>query len=83
MEKNAVTLLNISQRIHAFFGETKQMSKSKKIATRREIDLELLQNILGHRSTRSLMSGETANVWKDIGLRIDTQSFPYHVRYLQ
>ena len=46
------------------------MSKSKKIAPRNKVALGLLHHILGHRSTRSLMDGETAKIWKDIELRI-------------
>ena len=42
------------------------MSKTKKLAPRGEIDLELLHQILGHRYTRSLMAVDTDNVWKDI-----------------
>ena len=32
--------------------------------------LELLHQRLGHRSTRSLLDGDTANVWEDIELII-------------
>ena len=51
------------------------MSKSKKIAPRNKVALELLHHILGHRSTISSMAGDTANVWKDIELRIDPDPF--------
>ena len=50
------------------------MSKSKKIAPRKKVALELLHHRLGHRSTISLMDGDTENVLKNIELRID----PYH-----
>ena len=30
---------------------------------------------LGHRATRSLLSGDTVNIWEDIELRIDTDPF--------
>ena len=30
---------------------------------------------LGHRSTRSLMAGDTANVWEDAELQIDADPF--------
>ena len=60
--ENAVTLPHSAQRKHAFWGEIKQMSKTKKIAPRKNIALELLHQILGHRSTRSLMAGDTYNV---------------------
>ena len=31
---------------------------------------------LGHRSTRYLLAGDTANVWEDVELRIYTDPFP-------
>ena len=65
-EKNEVTLPHIAQRIHAFWGETKEMSKSNKIAPRKKFSLELLQYRLGHRSTTSLMARDNSNVWQDI-----------------
>ena len=51
------------------------MSKTKKLPSWGEIALGLLHQILGNRYTRSLLSGDTANVWKDIELRIDTDPF--------
>ena len=51
------------------------MLKSKKLAPRKKVALGLLHHILGHRSTRSLMSGDTSNVWKNIELRIDPDPF--------
>ena len=47
------------------------MSKKKKLPEGKKIALELLYQILGHRSTRSLLAGDTANVWKFVELRID------------
>ena len=70
-EKNAVTLTLSAQRKHAFLGEIKQMSKTKKLPSRKKIALELLHKILGHISTRSLLAGDTDNFWKDIELIID------------
>ena len=57
------------------------MSKSNKLAPRKKIALELFHHILGHRSTRSLMSGDTTNVWKYIKLRIYPYPFctSYHI----
>ena len=46
-EKNAVTLPHSAQRKHAFLGEI-----TKKLPSRKKIALELLNQILGHRSTR-------------------------------
>ena len=63
------------QRKHAFLGKIKQMSKTKKLAPRKKISLELLHQRLGQRSTRSLMAGDTANVWDDIELIIDPDPF--------
>ena len=42
------------------------MSKSNKLTPRKKVALELFHHRLGHRSTRSLMTGDTKNVWKDI-----------------
>ena len=51
------------------------MEKSKKNPARKKIALELLHQRLGHRSTRSLIAGDTANVWEDAELRIDPDPF--------
>ena len=42
---------------------------------RKKIALELLHKSLGHRSTRSLLAVDTANVWEDLELRIDPYPF--------
>ena len=39
-EKNEVNLPHSAQRKHAFLGEVKQMSKSKKIEPRKKVSLE-------------------------------------------
>ena len=49
------------------------MSKSNKIALRKKVSLGLLDHILGHISTSSLMAGDTAIFWDYIDLRI----YPY------
>ena len=51
------------------------MSKKNKLPARKKIALELLHQRLGHRSTRSLLSGDNANVWEDVQLRIDPDPF--------
>ena len=51
------------------YGEFKENPKINKIA------LELMHHILGHRSTRSLIAGDTANVWEDVELRIYPDPF--------
>ena len=50
-------------------------SKKKKLPARKKTALELLYQILGHRYTRSLLAGDTANVWEDVELRIDPDPF--------
>ena len=72
---NAVTLSHSAQRKHAFIGKIKDMSKKNKFPARKKIALELLHQRLGHRYTRSLLAGDTANVWEDIGLRIYQEPF--------
>ena len=51
------------------------MSKKNKFPARKKIALELLHKRLGHRSTRSLLAGDTANVCEYKELRIDTEPF--------
>ena len=72
-EKNAVTLPHIAQRKHAFLGKIKEMSKTKKLPSRKKIALELLHQRLGHRPTILLLAGDTSHGWEDIELRI----YPY------
>ena len=62
-EKNAVTLPQNSHRKHVSLVKIKEMSKTKKLPSRNKIALELLHHILSHRSTRSLLAGDTDNVW--------------------
>ena len=81
--KNAITLPHITLMKHAFWGEIKEMSKTKKLPSRKKIVLELLHHILGHRSTISLFDGDTANVLEYIELRIDPDPFSHHVKFLQ
>ena len=58
-----------------FEGGIKEMSKTKKLPSRKKISLELLHQRLGHRSTRSLLAGETDNVLGDIDLIIYPDPF--------
>ena len=74
-KKNAVTLPHSAQRKHAFLGNIKDMSKKNKLPVRKRIALELLHQWLGHRSNRSLLAGDTANVWEDVELRIYPDPF--------
>ena len=68
-EKNSLTLPHSAQSKHSSWGEIKQMSKTKKLASRKKIALEFLQQILGHISTRSLMAAGATNVWGYIELK--------------
>ena len=74
-EKNTVTLPHSAQRKYTFLGKIKEMSKTKKLPSRKKIALEWLHQRLGHRYTRSLLDGDNANVWEDIYLIIDTDPF--------
>ena len=60
--KKAVTLPHIALRKHAFWGEIKEISKTKKLTYRKKVTIELLHQGLGHRSTRLLFAGDTSNV---------------------
>ena len=48
---------------------------SKKNPARKKIALEFLHQRLGHRSTISLIDGDTVNVWEDVELRKDPDPF--------
>ena len=74
-EKNALTLPHSAQRKHAFLVKIKEMSKTKKLPSRKKIALELLHQRLGHRSTRSFLARYNANFWEDIELRIHPDPF--------
>ena len=52
-----------------------EKSKKNKLPERKKTALELLNQILGHRSTRSLLAGDTENVWEDVDLRIYPDPF--------
>ena len=52
-----------------------EKSKKNKLPARNKIALELLHHILRHRSTRSLLAGDTFNVWEDVEMRIDLDPF--------
>ena len=68
-----MTLPHSALRKHAFSGKIQDVSK--KNPAREKIALELLHQRLGHRSTRSLIAGDTANIWEDVDLRIDRYPF--------
>ena len=52
------------------FGENKGNVKDKEVTIQKKNALELLYQRLGHRFTRSLLSGYTDNVWEDIEIII-------------
>ena len=68
--RNAITLTHSAQRKHAFTGKIKDMSKKNKFPARKKISLELLHQRLGYRPTRSVLAGDTSNIWEDVELRI-------------
>ena len=74
-EDNAVTLPHSAQRKNALTGKNQDVSKKNKYPARKKIALELLHQRLGHRSTRSLLDGDTANVWEDVEFRIYPDPF--------
>ena len=74
-EKNAATLPHSAQREHVYLGKIREISKTKKLLSRKNIDLEFLHQILGHRYTISFLVENTANVWEYIDLRIDPDPF--------
>ena len=76
-EDNAVTLPYSVVRKHAFMFKSMESStkNAKRNPKRKKIALELMHQRLGHRSTRSLMAGDTANVWEDAELKIDADPF--------
>ena len=82
-EKNAASLPHSAQTKHTFFGEIKEMLKTKKLPSRKKIALELLYHRLDHRSTIALLVGYTANVWEDIDLRIYADPISQHVKISQ
>ena len=55
--------------------KTKETNKSKKISPRKKAALEILHHRLGQKSTISLMSVDTTNVWQDIELSICQDPF--------
>ena len=60
---------------YAFLVKTKEKLKPQKQFPQKKIYLEFLYQRLGHRSTRSLLDGDTADFWKDIELTVDPDYF--------
>ena len=59
IEKNAVTLPHSAQRKDTFLVETKENSKPQKQISKKKVYLGLLHHRLGHRSTMSILDGDT------------------------
>ena len=74
-KRNAATFPHSAQRKHAFTGKIKNMSNKDKLPARKKIALEFLHQRLGHRSTSSLLAGDSANIWEDVERRIDPDPF--------
>ena len=62
-KQNLVTLPHRVQRKHKTLLKTKEKSKSKKEIPKKKVTLELLHQILGHRSTRSQLDGYAVDLW--------------------
>ena len=63
------------ENMHFWFLKTKEKSKSQKQIPKKNFSLELLHQILGHRSTKSLLAVDTANIWQDIEIRVYPDAF--------
>ena len=70
-----MTMPHIEQRKHVFLVKTKENAKSKKVAPKKKVALELLHHRSEQISTISLMAGDNVNVWPDIELSIDPKPF--------
>ena len=53
-----------------FWGKQRKCQKERHYHLENKIALEFLHQKLGHKSTISLLAGDTANFWEDIDLRI-------------
>ena len=71
--ENSVTLTHCAKGKNAFLEKPRKCPRQ--LPAKKKIAIELLHQRLGHRSTRSLLAWDTANVWEDIDLIIDTYPF--------
>ena len=74
-QQNMVTLLHSPHRKYAFLVKTTEKSKPKTTFHKKRVSLELLHQILGHRSKMSLLDWDTANVCQDTEIRVDPDPF--------
>ena len=70
-----MTLPHSIQGKHAFLVKMKEKSNSQKQIPERKFSLESLHQILGKRSTRSLLAGDTEIFWQDIEIKVDPNPF--------
>ena len=73
-EPNTVKLPHSAQR-KLFFGKNKIKVKITKEKSQKENHLVLLNHILEHRSTKSLMDGDTVKFWEYIAIRVYPDPF--------
>ena len=69
-EYNAVILPHSTQRKHECLVKKTRKSQNQKSKFLKIFSLELLHHRLGHRSKRSLLAGDTVNVWEYIDTRV-------------
>ena len=50
-------------------------SKLQEKIPKKKVSLEIYYQRLGHKSTSSLLSGDTPNFWQDIEIRVDPNPF--------
>ena len=60
---------------HEFLGKFMEKLKKNKLPAGKKTALQLLYQRLGHISTRSMVAGDTSNVWEDIEQKIDPDPF--------
>ena len=73
--QKAVALTHRVQRKHTVLVKTKEKSKPQKRIPKKKISMKLLRQKLLYSSKRSLLDGDTVNVWKQIYLRVDLDPF--------
>ena len=74
-EKNRVTLPHISQQKHEFLLKTKEKWKPQKKSPTIKFLWYYCKQRLCHRSTKSLLDGDTKTFWQEIELRVDVNTF--------
>ena len=67
--------MHTAQRKHTSLVKTKEKSKPQKKIAKKIVSLGLLHQILGQRTTRSLLDVDTEIFWKDIDIRVYNDPF--------